>query len=128
MLTGLNQLHIYCHFGRKDLKVIVEIENSVKEYFENLGFTMTDMHNKKQACDFIMGLEYEGELYTVKVEVKGNHETCHPNQIEMLKQGGLIVYVSRKTLKVGEIKITEDLIDTHSTFQTIEHVTPIWKA
>ena len=106
---------------------MIKSEIIAQKYFKSLGFTVKDMHERKQACDIILSLMYEGERYFVKVEVKRLNERLLRPQLNMLLDGGLIVYVDIDKKEVKQIYTKEDLDTNKIRIETIEHITPTWK-
>ena len=105
---------------------MIKSEIIAQKYFKNLGFKVKDMHKKKQACDFILSL-HEGERFYVKVECKRLNERLLKPQLNMLLEGGLVVYVDIDNKQVAQICTKEDLVSYKTRIETIEHITPIWK-
>ena len=64
------------------------------KYFDELDLK-TEIVKRGDGYDFLISLEYEGEIFTQTVEAKGMH-VIKPKQIERLREGGLLAEVNAK--------------------------------
>jgi len=85
-----------------------ETEVIAHEYAKNSGFIVVVPRKKDRlGYDFELGLWFEGEYYTQKVEVKNPNESLLEPQLKVFQNGGIIALVNKNTKEVKLITIED---------------------
>jgi hypothetical protein len=105
-----------------------ESEQTAHKYFRDLGFTV-DVPRKKdrRGFDFLLSLDYEGEKFSVTVEVKQTkgEPLLEPQLERILNENGLVV-ISRNG-EVFEIFTKENIKSKREFIELIKRFAVKWE-